>query len=128
MPARVVYGGLDASAADPSDRGYDAITSLTMAVDEAPARHPRGRRRGPGLHRRHRGQRETGAALTLEWLDRCGLIKPLDEGEPAYSSGVPLRRSRRGRPPVPRLSPARPGKGSSSLSWTRSGSPERNSG
>jgi len=40
----------------------------------------------------------------------------------------PLRRSRRARPPVPRLSPARPGKGSSSLSWTRSGSPERNSG
>src|SRR5215813_14635058 len=90
MPARVVYGGLDASAADPSDRDYVAITSLTMAVDEAPARHPRGRRRGPGLHRRNRGQRETGAALTLEWLDGCGLFKPLDEGEPAYSSGALL--------------------------------------
>jgi hypothetical protein len=31
----VVYGWLDASAADPSDRDYIAITSLTMAVDEA---------------------------------------------------------------------------------------------
>jgi hypothetical protein len=29
-----------------------------------------------------------GPALTLEWLDGCGLFKPLDEGELAYSSGV----------------------------------------
>jgi hypothetical protein len=31
----VVYGWLDASAVDPPDPDYTAITSLTMAVDEA---------------------------------------------------------------------------------------------
>jgi hypothetical protein len=30
-----VYEWLDASAADPSDPGFIALTSLTMAVDEA---------------------------------------------------------------------------------------------
>ena len=29
-----------------------------------------------------------GGSLTLGRLDRCGLGKPLDEGEPAYSTGV----------------------------------------
>lgn len=32
---KVVYGWLGASATDASDRNYIAITSLTMAVDEA---------------------------------------------------------------------------------------------
>src|SRR5262249_57746369 len=45
---------------------------------------------GRGRRGRNGGQGETGAGLTLEWLDGCGLFKPLDEGEPAYSSGVLL--------------------------------------
>src|SRR5215475_1472253 len=38
--------------------------------------------------RRRRGPADGRPALTLEWLDGCGLVKPLDEGELAYSPGV----------------------------------------